>query len=337
MMVECHPNLFISDLESISSLVDALESNEISYLLNYPSLIVSIGCEVELKGIKTVTKSCDSNLKPSTTILTYSSVLDDPSYCLIPLWNDVLPVMQKTLSDEGSVIVHCVHGQSRSVSTVIAYMIKIQNIPILEAFQHVKESHTNTCINPGFLSQLFFFASSQQSGAPYKLMLEHYRHYVARGRRKTVYWGEKAIVDEGLVPYASPNSLASSESPFPLILCKNCKSPQVSDRDSVIKLSLDSREFVERQVDAYWKDFWLGRMRNKQSVDNSQHLRPIALPHKHYVALYPSEWMREQTCASSALRCPSCHTVIGGWKENGLDLCIGSDLTQCARVLYREV
>ncbi|RYG96886.1 hypothetical protein EON65_53720, partial [archaeon] len=197
MKVQCCPNVFISDLESVNLLVEALESNEISFLLDYPTLIISIGCEISFKILIVASDdniSCSSN--PSTMILAYPDVLDDPLYCLIPLWHDVLPRMHRTLCDGGSVIVHCVHGQSRSVSTVIAYMVLMRSVPLNDAIKQVKEVHGNICINPGFLTQLFFLSFFQCDSAAYELMLEHYRPYLAQVQQKTVYWREKLYVKE---------------------------------------------------------------------------------------------------------------------------------------------
>ncbi|RYY69076.1 hypothetical protein EON63_24095 [archaeon] len=100
---------------------------------------------------------------------------------------------------------------------------------------------------------------------------------------------------------------------------------------------------MDNEVDVYWKDYWTGRMRNQHVKVNSNNNyatratsatsrssgKPISLPHKQFIALYPTEWMREQRNGGRGegeFICPSCHTTVGGWKENGLDICVGSCL-----------
>jgi protein-tyrosine phosphatase len=54
----------------------------------------------------------------------------------------------------GKILVHCGAGMSRSVSLVIAYMIKHKNIPFSEAMRIIKEKRNVAKPNSGFEKQL---------------------------------------------------------------------------------------------------------------------------------------------------------------------------------------
>lgn len=325
MKVQCCPNVFVSNLESINEFVEVLESNDVSFLIDYPALIVSIGCEAVVKTLTSESNDypCSS---PSTTILTYSDVLDDPKYCLIPLWHDVLPIMHRTVTEGGSVIVHCVHGQSRSVSTVVAYMVLMGGFALNEAVKQIKEVHGNICINPGFLAQLYFISTARQDSAAYRLMLDYYRPYMAQARRKIIYWREKTCFK---VSHPTP-CIITADNPSHYILCKKCKSSLGVSKANIMELCWDARTFVDTEVDAYWRDYWVGRMSSQYGKSSK---RPVVLPHKQFIALYPVEWMRDQRRALSnssekcELVCPSCRALVGGWTENGVDICLGSCLS----------
>jgi len=51
-------------------------------------------------------------------------------------------------------LVHCTHGQSRSVSLVLAYLLMRHNMSLLEAFQLVKRKRCVAAPNSGFITQL---------------------------------------------------------------------------------------------------------------------------------------------------------------------------------------
>lgn len=52
------------------------------------------------------------------------------------------------------VLVHCFMGMSRSVSIIVAYLIKEKDMTYTEAISYVQERRTFICPNDGFLEQL---------------------------------------------------------------------------------------------------------------------------------------------------------------------------------------
>ncbi|KAK1395193.1 Dual specificity protein phosphatase [Heracleum sosnowskyi] len=60
----------------------------------------------------------------------------------------------------GKVLVHCFAGISRSVTVIVAYLIKKRGLSCLEALKHVKSKRAIASPNPGFLLQLQNFERS---------------------------------------------------------------------------------------------------------------------------------------------------------------------------------
>jgi protein-tyrosine phosphatase len=59
--------------------------------------------------------------------------------------------------EKKAVLVHCTMGMSRSASIVLAYLIKHNNMTLVEALEYVKERRPVASPNPGFMNQLVGF------------------------------------------------------------------------------------------------------------------------------------------------------------------------------------
>ncbi|XP_031477876.1 dual specificity protein phosphatase 1-like isoform X2 [Nymphaea colorata] len=60
----------------------------------------------------------------------------------------------------GGVLVHCFAGRSRSVTIVLAYLMKNRNMSLSEALGHVKSKRPQIAPNEGFILQLQNFEKS---------------------------------------------------------------------------------------------------------------------------------------------------------------------------------
>nr|XP_028951475.1 dual specificity protein phosphatase 1-like [Malus domestica] len=54
----------------------------------------------------------------------------------------------------GGVLVHCFVGRSRSVTIIVAYLMKKHGMSISQALEHVKSRRPQASPNAGFISQL---------------------------------------------------------------------------------------------------------------------------------------------------------------------------------------
>ncbi|KAF5465637.1 hypothetical protein F2P56_015620 [Juglans regia] len=62
----------------------------------------------------------------------------------------------------GGVLVHCFVGKSRSVTIVVAYLMKKHGMSLSQALEHVKSKRSQAGPNSGFISQLRDFEKSLQ-------------------------------------------------------------------------------------------------------------------------------------------------------------------------------
>ncbi|KAJ7980114.1 putative Dual specificity protein phosphatase [Quillaja saponaria] len=62
----------------------------------------------------------------------------------------------------GGVLVHCFVGRSRSVTIIVAYLMKKHNMSLSQALEYVKARRPQACPNAGFISQLEDFEKSLQ-------------------------------------------------------------------------------------------------------------------------------------------------------------------------------
>ncbi|KAA8527555.1 hypothetical protein F0562_034730 [Nyssa sinensis] len=62
----------------------------------------------------------------------------------------------------GGVLVHCFVGRSRSVTMVVAYLMKKHGMSVSQALEHVKSKRPLAGPNPGFMLQLQNFEKSLQ-------------------------------------------------------------------------------------------------------------------------------------------------------------------------------
>ncbi|GIL52360.1 hypothetical protein Vafri_8251, partial [Volvox africanus] len=72
-------------------------------------------------------------------------------------FGDVCEFIQSCHASGGSVLVHCSEGKSRSVTLVLAYLMRVQGWTLKAAFDHVKSRRPVACPNAGFMSRLLLY------------------------------------------------------------------------------------------------------------------------------------------------------------------------------------
>ncbi len=73
---------------------------------------------------------------------------------LIDYFDKVADKFEKTRQGGGKSLIHCVAGVSRSVSLILAYLIKYSKMSLKEAFCHVRNVRPQVRPNLGFFKQL---------------------------------------------------------------------------------------------------------------------------------------------------------------------------------------
>jgi predicted protein tyrosine phosphatase len=135
---EVVPGLFIGALVTANELaVDSIARKQLGI-----TRLLSIGCRV------------DDTSHTDLERYTFLDVLDKPEASLFPHLHEWARIIDGAVSAGSSVLVHCVHGQSRSASAVVAYLMLLRHLSIREACSLLKRQRPHICINPGFLCQL---------------------------------------------------------------------------------------------------------------------------------------------------------------------------------------
>ena len=79
---------------------------------------------------------------------------DAPGYNLKKHFEDVSGLIQEEKKNGGKVFVHCIGGISRSSSLVLAYLVRYENMTLLDAHTLVKSKRLFIRPNAGFWEQL---------------------------------------------------------------------------------------------------------------------------------------------------------------------------------------
>ena len=143
-MDKVYENVYLSDLASASA-TDLLKRNTIK-------VMVSLGCQA----------SCENSV---ACCLVFSDLLDSPEQPILDILFKTCCFIESIPKIE-NVLVHCVYGQSRSVSVVWWYLINVlykldyskyyPNLADLmyDSYAVIYRARKNICVNPGFISQI---------------------------------------------------------------------------------------------------------------------------------------------------------------------------------------
>ena len=135
--------IYISDINSIT--LESLSLNDIG-------LVISIGCCID-----NIYNNDDNKTTTSITRLSYPDILDQPEQVIIHILNDTNNAISNAIKNNTNVLIHCIYGQSRSVTVTISYLMTI-GIDLQESIDMIKRARPCICINPGFLCQLLLLS-----------------------------------------------------------------------------------------------------------------------------------------------------------------------------------
>ncbi|CAD6206175.1 unnamed protein product [Miscanthus lutarioriparius] len=89
-------------------------------------------------------------------------VLDSPDTDLLKHSDECFSFIDEAISSGGNVLVHCFAGRSRSVTIVVAYLMKKYQMSLESALSLVRSKRPQVAPNEGFISQLENFQKSLQ-------------------------------------------------------------------------------------------------------------------------------------------------------------------------------
>ena len=195
-------NLWIGSAEDASD-HPALQRNQIR-------AVISIGCEPP---------RCDS-----INYYSFPSFLDMPETNLLLIFDETTTIIEEYIRMDMHVLVHCVHGQSRSSAIIAAYLIISKSLSLQSALDLLAEKRSSICINPGFLSQLHLLANRLDYWPEYSLLASPCTQATDGKRDNVLHIGD--------------------------VLCSSCMRKLVSKEDIVQHREND--EYMRSRMDPFW-------------------------------------------------------------------------------------
>ena len=113
------------------------------------SAVVSIGCP----DPRLVVEEKELVTRDDRDFLCFPDILDTPETLIVHILSRTSEFISLKRKQGRSVLVHCVHGQSRSAVVVVSYLVSIGH-SLSEALILLKSKRDSICINPGFLTQV---------------------------------------------------------------------------------------------------------------------------------------------------------------------------------------
>lgn len=271
--------------------------------------------------------------------LCFPGVLDHPEQPFIAVLSICVDfLIQMHCNQSKNVLVHCIHGQSRSCAIVVAYLTSLSqrshhdiNRSNLEhvlssTVEEVKSRRQDMCINPGFLSQLHLYVLSETAlkfGEQSLLYTISERSLVLNNERRL------KVAMQTTHPIALPTveSLQNQcdeamtkhyDVKDSVLCCGSCHQPVLCAAAAVYCERGDG-ELVRSWTDPYWLNY------RSNHLDRDQKLRK---------RLRVSD--RDEACAAATATSAStgdgaCHYVVGaaGWLRQGTGAGTSGECRRC--------
>ncbi|KAG0252901.1 dual specificity phosphatase 12 [Mortierella polycephala] len=313
-MQEITPSLFLSGSQPAES-KECLMENGITHILQITDLI--------------------GPRFPDSFVYKTISVPDMDETNLIKHFPDTFTFINEAIEKGGKVLVHCMAGASRSVTIVCAYLMKTQNLSVVEALKVVRALRPFAEPNDGFMTQLILYGEIEFDVTTDRTA---YRRFLiasmATQREMYGYIDDMTLAADPLnasasaaktvaVAAAAASSVRAPGQALPLrpLKCKKCRRALVA-RDSVITHSPGQGQnaFQYRKRDAT-----LHISEAIQSNVSSIHPQAATVCQSYFIE--PVEWIQDLHGLEGKISCPKCDSKLGTFNWSGGQCSCGSWVT----------
>lgn len=207
---------------------------------------------------------------------------------------------------QGAVLVHCAQGQSRSVSIVVAYLMKRYNLSYAQALHAVARKVPGAQPNDGFVEQLKLFAEMK---CTVDLASAGYRRFLVANSLKLDPSGSSLRQLDVFAPKKDALGAEKPAHPAYTLRCKRCRQVLASEAD----IDLHDAPGADSRQSKFVKN--APNSRRIVSVEEA------ASTCSHYFMGEPCDWMRaelDKLEIEGKFACPKCDAKVGGYSWRGL-------------------
>ncbi|KAJ3211871.1 dual specificity phosphatase 12, partial [Clydaea vesicula] len=209
-----------------------------------------------------------------------------------------------------NILVHCNAGVSRSAAVIIAYIMKINNLNYVEAFDFVKSKYSKASPNLGFLAQLELY---HLMNFEIDVNKKEYRRWMLT--RMARDFSDYGCVSNLTLSVDPKNFIKDAK--LKLLRCPKCRRI-LATMDNVI-----NHEPGKGQVDfSYFKRDWMELIKQNENTTSSN--RSCS---QYFIE--PMEWIKglQEGNLEGKIYCPCCEFKLGSFSWAGQTCSCGNWIT----------
>ena len=274
-MNEVVNNIFIGSYE------DAINFNHLKE--KNINLIISLGCKI--------------NFSKEFQSKSFPFLLDTPETIIIHLFEEINSLisdyLQRNENNQQSILIHCIYGQSRSATICIAYLIS-KGMNLEDSLRYLKSIHSNICINPGFLAQLYIYTNKGTCLIQYSLLIRQglIESSQQQQQQQNLLFPLFSLDSESC--QSNNNNIENSENSenennIEQIKCKNCHYIlAISNHlEDLLSNELKIQEFIKEFIDVFWSNYFSNYIKTSNLIS-------LLLHDSNILILPPYNWIQTQ-------------------------------------------
>jgi hypothetical protein len=150
------PSIYLSGYRGANNLKE-LNKRNIKYVINCTNTLPNY-FENDISECGCVNTSTESQSTPANNIVYLRLPIDDTyDQSIEKFFDTTYNLIEKSIKEKKSILVHCYAGMSRSSTILIAYFMRKNKMTFKEAFEFVKSKRSIVEPNPDFRKSLLAF------------------------------------------------------------------------------------------------------------------------------------------------------------------------------------
>ena len=261
---EILPNLFLGDRIGATD-VETIQKFNFSHILS-----------LDMESIPDQVQQQCPNLKTKLV-----RILDLETENILDFFEEAHEFIDDAIENKTKVLVHCVHGVSRSATIVISYLMKHLKTSLNSAFTKVKEKRSCICPNRGFWQQLKLY---EQMNCKIDLDFKPYKMF------KLLMDCQKITNSHYVHETVSKAKVQTRNNVRSTYKCKKCRKTLATD------VNVFNHHPLESEIHLSFETF-------KESINCC----------KNGIFLENMDWMTSDSLQSDKLSCDKCGSKIGSF------------------------